>query len=396
MIQKLFSAKGSLRLRSLIVLALLTLAISASAIGSVNAALTWFATSNPSAGTDVANDVAVSATGVYVVGYDSVLGASNTRWRIERRNPANGALLAGPVAINPSAGNDVACGVAVDGTGVYVAGYDMVGGNARWRIEKRTLLGLAPIWVATSNPSVSTDVAYDVAVSSTGVYVVGYDRVLGNERWRIERRSLVTGALLVAPATSNPSVGTDAACAVAVDGTGVYVVGYDRFPGNERWRIEKRNLFTLAPIWWSTSNPSAGVDRAYGVAVGATGVYVVGYDRVLGDARWRIERRSPVNGALLVAPSTIDASAGDDIANGVAVGSTGIYVVGYDMAGGNARWRITKRNLFTLASIWWVANNYSAGTDKVMGVARDGTGIYAVGCDGAPGNLRWRIEKRTL
>jgi len=376
-----------------IFLVLLTLAISYFAIGSVNAqALIWTATSNPSGLTDVAANVAVGPTGVYVVGYDMVGG--NARWRIERRSPANGALLAA-VTINPSGGSDVANGVAVDGTGVYVVGYDKALGNERWRIEKRSLLGLAPIWVQVSNPSGGSDMAFEVAVGPTGVYVVGYDRALGNARWRIERRSPVNGALLAAPVAINPSAGDDMAYGVAVDGTGVYVVGFDAVGGDHRWRIEKRALLGLGLIWVATSDPSGLADRPYDVAVGPTGVYVVGYDMVGGNARWRIERRSPVNGLLLAAPAISNPSPGHDYAYGVAVGPTGIYVVGTDRLGGDPRWRIEKRSLLGLGLIWAVAIDPSAGTDEARSVARDGTGIYVAGCDRVLGNLRWRIEKRT-
>jgi len=80
---------------------------------------------------------------------------------------------------------------------------------------------------------------------------------------------------------------------VAVDSTGLYIVGSDRVPGNWRWRIEKRSLITGALIWVKTSNPSSFSDWAWGVAVDRTGVYVVGYDGVPGNWRWRIEKRYP-------------------------------------------------------------------------------------------------------
>jgi len=381
------------KLRLPIFVALLVLVIGYFGIGSVNAAglLLWTQVSNPSGLTDTAIDVAVAPSGVYTVGYDMVGG--NSRWRIERRSLVTGALLAAPVAINPSGGSDIAYAVAVDGTGVYVAGYDSVGGNARWRIEKRNLFTLAPIWVAVSNPSAGTDIAFDVAVRATGVYIVGS---IAQTMWRIERRSLINGALLAAPITINPSGGSDIAYAVAVDGTGVYVAGYDSVGGNPRWRIEKRTLLGLAPIWTVASNPSVGNDMVYDIAVSPNGVYIVGYDSLGGNARWRIERRSLVNGALLAAPVAINPSGGSDIAFGVAVGATGIYVVGVDRAVGNNGWRIEKRTLLGLAPILpVVVVNPSGGDDGAKSVAVDVTGIYTVGYDQVLGNLGWRMEKRT-
>ena len=72
---------------------------------------------------------------------------------------------------------------------------------------------------------------------------------------------------------SNPSTTIDSVLGVAVDGTGVYVVGYDNSPGNNEWRLEKRSLTSGGTIWTQTENPSTGDDVAYGVAVDGTGVY---------------------------------------------------------------------------------------------------------------------------
>jgi hypothetical protein len=102
-------------------------------------------------------------------------------------------------------------------------------------------------------------IAYSVAVDSTGIYVVGYDSSPGNSQWRIEKRSLNDGSLIWS-VTSNPSSGSDSANSVAVDSTGIYVVGYDYAPGNYQWRIEKRNLNDGSLIWSITSNPSSGDD----------------------------------------------------------------------------------------------------------------------------------------
>ena len=43
--------------------------------------------------------------------------------------------------------------------------------------------------------------------------------------------------------TENPSTGTDTAFAVAVDASGIYVVGNDNSPGNWQWRIQKRGHY---------------------------------------------------------------------------------------------------------------------------------------------------------
>jgi len=106
------------------------------------------------------------------------------------------------------------------------------------------------IWSQTSNPSATDDGAYGVAVDGSGVYIVGFDYSLGNYEWRVEKRSLTDGSLIWSQ-TSNPSAGTDVARGVAVDGSGVYIVGYDYSPGNNEWRIEKRDLGLAGPGYYS-------------------------------------------------------------------------------------------------------------------------------------------------
>src|SRR3972149_1729100 len=156
------------------------------------------------------------------------------------------------------------------------------------------------LWTQASNPSSSVDETTDVAVDGSGIYIVGLDSYLhyGNSRWRIEKRSLTDGSVIWTQA-SNPSANMDRASDVAVDGTGVYIVGYDYYLGNGRWRIEKRSLTDGSVIWTQASNPSASYDWASGVAVDGSGVYIVGFDSYSGGGRWRVEKRSLTDGSVI-------------------------------------------------------------------------------------------------
>ncbi len=373
-----------------------------------NGNIIWTQTNNPSTN-NAASGVAVDGTGVYVVGYDLIPDLGNAEWRMEKRSLITGAVTWTQTE-NPSAGDDQAKGVAVDGTGVYVVGFDYSAGNLEWRVEKRSLTTGAVTWTQTENPSAGGDQAFGVAVDGTGVYVVGGDNVPGGSdyEWRVEKRSLTTGALIptfgsAGVVQENPSAGSDSATGVAVDAAGVYVVGSDASPGNLEWRVEKCSLTTgaLIPTFGSAGvvqeNPSVSGDQAFGVAVDATGVYVVGFDYSAGYT-WRVEKRSLTTGALIPTfgsagvvqenPSTYD------VAQGVAVDATGVYVVGVDNSPGNAEWRIEKRSLITGAVTWTQTENPSAGNNVPYGVAVDATGVYVVGIDHSPGNLEWRMEKR--
>lgn len=377
----------------------------------------WNATSNPSAGEDWAMDVAVDSTGVYVVGYDQSLG--DFEWRIEKRSLTDGSLIpsfgtTGVIRENPSTVNDEAYGIAVDSTGIYIVGNDVFPGRYEWRIEKRSLAdgSLIPSFgtggIVTSDPSPRDDYAYSAAIDDTGIYIVGSDESLGSgdRQWRIEKRSLTDGSLIWSR-TSHPYAGDNQARDVAIDSSGAYIVGYEwPAPSDYKWRVEKRSLTdgSLISSFGTggvvTSDPSADMDQAYGVAVDATGVYIVGYDRSPPDPKWRIEKRSLTNGALISSFGTggvvtADLSFGEDWALDVAVDGTGVYVVGYDYSLGDREWRIQKRSLADGSLMWEKTSNPSTREDTPHAVAVHGTSVYVVGSDESveAGDFEWRIER---
>ena len=320
-----------------------------------------------------------------------------------RQAKADGSLISsfgtgGVIQENPSGVDDRASKVAVDGSYMYIVGWDTSPGNIQWRMEKRTLTTGSLIWARTSNPTSGNDYASDVAVDGSGVYIVGSDQSPGEQEWRVEKRDLATGSLTWAR-TGNPSSGWDCAYGVAVDGSGVYIVGLDSYTGDYEWRIEKRYLTNGRLIWSRTSNPTSLNDAAYGVAVDGSSLYIVGYD-ASGSGEWRIEKMS-TTGSLIWA-RTSNPSNFFDVAVGVAVDGSGVYIVGYDTSPGTAEWRIEKRSLTTGSLIssfgtgGVIQEDVSGGTDAANGVAVDGSGVYIVGYDTEPGNLEWRIEKRSL
>ena len=322
-------------------------------------------TENPSNYDDEAIAVAVDGSGMYVVGYDRLLPNHDSEWRIEKRSLTTGSLIAafgsgGIITENLGGGWDMAFGVAVDGSGFYVVGVQSPGGDAGWRIEKRDLSTGSLIGAFGSggiiydNPSSGEDVTNAVAVDGSGLYIAGYDSSPGNTEWRIEKRSLTTGSLMGAFGSSgiiqeNPSSGYDWAYSVAVDGSGLYLAGNDNSPSNSEWRIEKRSLTTGSLIVAFGSggvvreNVSSGDDGASGVAVDDSGVYVVGYDSSpgVGDWEWRIEKRNLTDGSV-IRTLTENPSSGDDEAAAVAVAHGSVYVVGGDESPGpgDGEWRI--------------------------------------------------------
>jgi hypothetical protein len=337
----------------------------------------------------------------------------------------------GVVTSDPSKGYEVALGIAIDSTAMYVIGCDYSPGNYQWRIEKRSLTdgsllpGFGTGGVVTSNPGTGHDVARSIAIDSTAMYVVGDDGNFGITQWRIEKRSLTDGSLVTGfgtggVVTSNPSSGADWAYAIAIDSTAMYIVGYDSSPGHYQWRIEKRNLTdgSLVTAFGTggvvTGNPSADDDVAHGIAIDSTAMYVVGYDgspEEWDDLQWRIEKRSLTDGSLVPGFGTSGVvtsnhSAGYDVAHGIAIDSTAMYVIGCDSGcdsdPGNEQWRIEKRSLadgslvpgFGAGGV--VTSDPSTDPDGAFGIVIDSAAMYVVGYDYSPGSLQWRIEKRSL
>jgi hypothetical protein len=389
-------------------------------------------TVNPSTDYDAAQGVAIDSTAMYVVGYDSSPG--NHQWRIEKRSLTDGSLVSGfgtggVVTSNPSTGSeaasDQACGIAIDSTAMYVVGYGSSPGDEQWRIEKRSLTngnlipGFGTGGVVTEDPSTWHEQAHAIAIDSAAMYVVGWDEIPGfaNNQWRIEKRSLTDGSLIPGfgtggVVTSNNSTGVDLAFGIAIDTTAMYVVGFDFSPGNGQWRIEKRSLAdgSLVPGFGTggvvTSNPCTGLDEAFGIAIDSTAMYVVGFDYSPGNEQWRIEKRSLTDGSLVPGFGTggvvtEDPSTGSEAAYTIAIDSTAMYVVGGDQSPGNLQWRIEKRSLadgtlvpgFGTGGV--VTSDPSTGGDWAGDIAIDSTAMYVVGSDSSPGNYQWRIEKRS-
>ncbi len=278
-------------------------------------------TTSGSSGSDEAALAVPDGGYLFVAGYDEFQGAGDAQWRIEKMSLATGAsdtgFGGGSIGSNPSSGPDWATGLVTDGLNYYLAGSDMTpgAGNSQWRIEKRALGNgsLAGTFgsggVLAWNPSSRMDVPTALARDANNLYVAGFDEGPGvaNMQWRIEKRTMGTGALVSGfgsggVVTSDPSTGDDRPTALLVDGPSLYVLGFDEWPGlaNRRWRIERRSLATgtLDPSFGTggvaTSDPSTGDDLPYGFAADAADLYIVGTDMSpgAGNFQWRIEKRA--------------------------------------------------------------------------------------------------------
>jgi hypothetical protein len=358
------------------------------------------AQSDPTSLVDNPNAIAVDGSAVYIAGHQDTGGDCSTGswcWRIEKRDKTTGALVTafdgdGIVLSDPTSEADIARAIAVDGSAVYVAGIQWTGagcstGNYCWRIEKRDKSTGALVTafdndgIVTSDPTSSFDDANAIAVDSSAVYIAGYQDTgggcsTGSDCWRIEKRDKSTGALVTAfdsdgIVTSDPTSGSDIARAIAVDGSVVYIAGYqntggDCSTGGNCWRIEKRDLTTGALVTAFdndgivTSDPTSGFDGADAVAVDSSAIYIAGRQEIgagcgTGGPCWRIEKRDKTTGALItafdgdgIAQSDPTSDEDYDRSRAITVDSTAVYIAGDQGPGAGCAgvpcWRIEKRH----------------------------------------------------
>ncbi len=330
--------------------------------------------SNPSSATDRVLALASDGTYLYAAGFDNSSG--NRQWRIEKRQVADGLLdtsfgASGVLVTNPSTGPDEAVAIVVGGASMYVIGADEVpgAGDTRWRIEKRQttdgalITGFGSSGVAISNPSSGADRPAAAAWDGTSLYIGGYDSTSGNRQWRIEKRGGTDGALDSAFGTSgvvlaNPSTGTDEITSILLDGSAMIIGGFDESPGvgDTQWRLERRAVGdgALVSAFGSSGviaiNPSTGADEIRDVyRLSSSELVVAGSDATpnpaTGDRQWRIEKRALSSGALDSAFGnlgvvTSDPGTFDDVPRAIASTSTTIIVAGTDFGPSDSRWRV--------------------------------------------------------
>jgi hypothetical protein len=330
-----------------------------------------------------ATGVATDASGVYVVGDQYNHGGFE--WRVEKRSLSGDSLMWEHIH-TIDGGFAHPQSVVVDTSGVYVVGYELNGMALSWRIEKRSLTDGTLLWEQTEDLSDSTDIAYSVAVDSSGLYIVGHDaNNAGHDaQWHIEKRSLTDGAILWEQ-TSNPSNFDDFAYDVAVDSSGLYVVGVDSELGDYQWRIEKHSLSDGALLWEETFNPTDGYDYPQGVTISNFGLYVAGnvVPSASMDSQWRVEMRSPSDGHLIW-EDTSNPSTGWDQLHDITLKDWGLYLVGSEGGYSDSRWRIESRSFTSGYLFWSRVVDISSGADEAQAVAVYGDNIFSVGYDNNP------------
>jgi uncharacterized protein (TIGR03437 family) len=287
-----------------------------------------------------------------------------------------------------SGGNDRAIAVAVDSTALYVAGAGEEEGEGEGEGKRGTLhIGAGGGFLRKSDElgneqwtrRLGPGSANGIAVDAASIYVVGGGRyespsglpafaskydAEGNELWTRQ-------------------FGRGSANGVAVDATGIYVVGKELQPSGYDTGFMHKYAADGRELWARQFSFSSGggvfKGSANAVAVDATGVYVVGR----AGSGWFLRKHTADGEEIWT--RTVEFGA-----RGVALDAGGIYVVGdgfqgdgaflrkYDSSG-NVLW---SRQFGTVERVYRHASAHA--------VAVDSSGVYVVGrTDGTlPGQCR--------
>lgn len=352
--------------------------------------LEWAVTSNPSSNHDFGRGILADGDYIYVVGGDRTLSATNGRWRIEKRNKADGSMVSGwPVYSNPSSGDDAAIMIVSDATCIFVVGY--VNSGTMYRIERRNkITGALDAYVMNNDPPQMISINID----DTYFYMTGKD----SARWYIQKHSKNNFAMLWRK-TVNPSSSPELPWDSIIDNNFIYVIGSDNSLGNYQWHIEKllKSDGVSAVGWPITSNPTTKGDDSMAITADNNYLYIYGWQNFSlspPSGEGRFEKRRKDTGALESAATCAAFVAGTS--KPMVLDSDYIYLAGTQLDGSSNAWRIEKRRKsdFGMESDWPIVSNPSAGDDMAMGMTQDSDFIYIVGHDYIPGNYEWRIEKR--
>lgn len=368
--------------------------------------LVWVQTEKRAIGRNGAGaHLAVDGMGIYV-GYGSA---------IEKRSLIDGSIMWQTELVPEQTIS--AAGIAFDSSGAYLVGYgvspltnqnqttttattttETTTSDYGWRVEKRRLSDGSPLWSQILTYYGGAWWGNGVAVDLTGVYVFGWDELYGCVEWKIEKRNLNDGSIVWNTTSTPPlpciSSARGQPSSIAVDNSGIYLVGTDLYEDRSEWRIEKRSLVDGSLIWVQTENPG---DRSAGfrnniprcLAVDDFGVYLVGQAAHLGDELSRVEKRSAVDGSLIWGTTGEPPGIW-----GVAVDRNGVYAAGDN-------W-MEERSSIDGSLVWSAEENPVDTYVQMECVAVDASGVYFFGYEhglaGFPNfqDSWWRLEKRTL
>ncbi len=353
---------------------------------------------------DDATDVDVHSTGVYVAGYTAgtLPGQANKGLDdafIRKYNSTGGLVWTRQFG---STGSDKAHSIAVNSTGIYVAGQTggaLPGQTSRGNVDvflRKYNLNGGHVWTRQFGSS-NLDIAWDVALDSTGIYVGGHTAgtlpAQSNKGWddAFVRKYSFTGSELWTHQFGSSS--GDYALDVVASSTGVYVAGTvgGALPGKTSAGGKDafvRRYNSKGGVVWTRQFGTPQEDWGQSLAVNSTGVYVDGYTKgaLPGQTNKGLDdgfvRKYSLTGSLIWTRQF--GSTKEDIPYDIAVNSTGVYLTGWTEGALPGHTHRGEDDVFVLkyslaGGHLWTSQFGTAKEDYGYDIDVDSTGVYVDG-----------------
>jgi hypothetical protein len=297
-------------------------------------------------GADAATSLAVDASGIYVAGSitGTLPGQTGSDDAFVRKYDAAGNVI---WTRQFGANSDSATGVAADATGVYVAGFtngtfagQTSAGGVDAFVRKYNHSGTL-VWTQQFG-SAGADQANGIAANASGeVYVTGNTNgtlpglTSSGGQDAFVRKYFFSGALVWTRQFGTAA--SDQATSIAADASGVSVSGSTAgtFAGQTSAGGQDaflRRYDTAGADLWTRQFGSAGADQANGVAVGTSGIYVAGQTSGTLPGQTSAGGQDAFVGKFNASGTELwtrqFGTAASDSAAGVTVGASGLYAAG--------------------------------------------------------------------
>ncbi len=291
--------------------------------------------------------------------------------------------------------SDDARGIAADASGVYVVGYTSGTfpgqtslGNGDTFVRKYDVDG-NELWTRQFGTT-GTDIAVGISVDASGVYVTGHTSgsFLGSPRvgdWNaFVRKYDVDGNVLWTRECG--TIQLEEVHAVSADASGIYIAGYTSGSFAGYTNAGGRDAFVVkydasGTALWARQIGSIWSDEAMGVSAAAGGVYLaVNTHGNLGSNIY--VQKYDASGARLWTHEFGTAASAD--ARGISADASGVYVAGLTLATLPGQIRVGGRDAFVRkydvdGNEVWTQQFGTPSDDEANGVSVAPTGVYVVG-----------------
>jgi uncharacterized membrane protein len=292
---------------------------------------------------DQATAIAVQGNSVFVAGHTSTK-AGGYAFTVAALSAKDGRYLWGDFYDREGTGFDGAYAIAVKGNRVFVAGYTTTSaGGEAFTVRAYSAKDGSLLWKDYyDREGNGDDLALAIAVKGNTVFVAGQTTTsAGGPAFTVRAYSANDGSLLWKDYYDREGNGDDWATAIAVQGNSVFVAGHtSTAAGGGAFTVRAYSAKDGSPLWgYAYDREGNGDDAALAIAVKGSTVFVAGRTYTsAGSNAFTVGGLSAKDGSLLWGYDFDREGNGDDLALAIAVKGSTVFVAGrtYTSAGSNA------------------------------------------------------------